>query len=114
MFRAAPTEEANPKGAEELKTEPCSSICQRLFPSQSQQPNLRVVLDACAKSNGVALNDCLYLGPLLAENMFDVYLSGDPRTKGTSYGGYGDYPLKTVEVHPSAWFNCEVTVYVDQ
>ena len=30
--------------------------------------------DASAKSDGVALNDCLYSGPPLAENIFDVLL----------------------------------------
>ena len=35
---------------------------------------LRVVYDASAKSDGVALNDCLYAGPPLAENIFDVLL----------------------------------------
>ena len=31
--------------------------------------------DASTKSDGVALNDCLYAGPLLAENIFDVLFS---------------------------------------
>ena len=35
---------------------------------------LRVVYDASAKSDGVALNDCVYSGPPLAENIFDVLL----------------------------------------
>ena len=35
---------------------------------------LRVVYDASARSNGAALNDCLYTGPLLAENIFDILL----------------------------------------
>ena len=35
---------------------------------------LTVVYDASAKSDGVALNDCLYAGPPLAENIFDVLL----------------------------------------
>ena len=35
---------------------------------------LRVVYDASAKSEGVAVNDCLYAGPPLAENIFDVLL----------------------------------------
>ncbi|XP_068712813.1 uncharacterized protein [Montipora foliosa] len=35
---------------------------------------LRVVYDASAKSDGVALNDCVYTGPPLAENIFDVLL----------------------------------------
>ena len=35
---------------------------------------LRVFYDASAKSDGVALYDCLYAGPPLAENIFDVLL----------------------------------------
>ena len=35
---------------------------------------LRVVYDASARSNGAALNDCLYTGPPLAENIFDILL----------------------------------------
>ena len=35
---------------------------------------LRVVYDASAKSNGTALNDCLYTGPPLTENIFDILL----------------------------------------
>ena len=35
---------------------------------------LRVVYDASAKSDGVALNDCLYTGPSLAGNIFDVLM----------------------------------------
>ena len=35
---------------------------------------LRVVYDASAKPDGVALNDCLYTGPPLAKNIFDVLL----------------------------------------
>ena len=35
---------------------------------------LRIVYDASAKSDGVALNDCVYTGPPLAENIFDVLL----------------------------------------
>ena len=35
---------------------------------------LRIVYDASAKSDGVALNDCVYTGPPFAENIFDVLL----------------------------------------
>ena len=35
---------------------------------------LRVVYDASAKSDGVALNDCVYTGPPLGESIFDVLL----------------------------------------
>ena len=35
---------------------------------------LRVVYDASARSYGAALNDCLYTGPPLAENIFDILL----------------------------------------
>ena len=35
---------------------------------------LRVVYDASARSNGAALNDCLYTRPPLAENIFDILL----------------------------------------
>ena len=35
---------------------------------------LRVVYDASARSDGVALNDCVYTGPPLTENIFDVLL----------------------------------------
>ena len=35
---------------------------------------LRVVYDAPTKSDGVVLNDCVYTGPPLAENIFDVLL----------------------------------------
>ena len=35
---------------------------------------LRVAYNASAKSDGVALNDCMYTGPPLAENIFDVLL----------------------------------------
>ena len=35
---------------------------------------LRVVYDASARSGGPALNDCLYTGPPLAENIFDILL----------------------------------------
>ena len=35
---------------------------------------LRVVYDASARSDGPALNDCLYAGPPLAENIFDILL----------------------------------------
>lgn len=35
---------------------------------------LRVVYDASARSNGAALNACLYTGPPLAENIFDILL----------------------------------------
>ena len=35
---------------------------------------LRVVYDASARSNSVALNDCLYTGPPLKENIFDELL----------------------------------------
>ena len=35
---------------------------------------LQVVYNASAKSDGVALNDCLYTGPPLAENIFDALL----------------------------------------
>ena len=35
---------------------------------------LRVVYDASARSDGPALNDCLYTGPPLAENIFDILL----------------------------------------
>ena len=35
---------------------------------------LRVVYDASARSNGGALNDCLYTVPPLAENVFDILL----------------------------------------
>ena len=33
---------------------------------------LKVVYDASARSNGAALKDCLYSGPPLAENIFDI------------------------------------------
>ena len=35
---------------------------------------LRVVYDASARSDGPALNDCLYAGPPLAEKIFDILL----------------------------------------
>ena len=35
---------------------------------------LRVVYDASARSNGAALNNCLYTRPPLAENIFDILL----------------------------------------
>ena len=35
---------------------------------------LRVVYDASARSDGPALNDCLYTGPPLVENIFDILL----------------------------------------
>ena len=35
---------------------------------------LRVVYDASARSDGAALNDCLYTGPPLVENIFDILL----------------------------------------
>jgi len=35
---------------------------------------LRVVYDASARCNGAALSDCLYTGPPLAENIFDILL----------------------------------------
>lgn len=35
---------------------------------------LRVVYDASTRSNGAALNDCLYIRPPLAENIFDILL----------------------------------------
>lgn len=46
---------------------------------------LRVVYDASAKSDGVALSDCVCTGPPLAENIFDILLSGCGR--GVSDGG---------------------------
>ena len=42
---------------------------------------LRVVYDASARSNGAALNDCLYTGPALAENILDILL----RFQNSSY-----------------------------
>ena len=35
---------------------------------------LRVVYDASTRYDGPALNDCLYTGPPLAENIFDILL----------------------------------------
>ena len=36
---------------------------------------LRIVYDSSTKSDCVAFNDCLYAGPPLAENIFDVLLT---------------------------------------
>ena len=33
-----------------------------------------IVYDASARSIGTALHDCLYTGPPLAENIFDIFL----------------------------------------
>ena len=44
---------------------------------------LRVVYDASAKSDGVALKDCVYTGPPLAENIF-VTLFGKSRLNENS------------------------------
>jgi len=49
---------------------PCHAVIRR----DKSTTKLRVVYDASARSNGVALNDCLYIGPPLAENIFDVLL----------------------------------------
>ena len=35
---------------------------------------MRVVYDASAKDNGPSLNDCLYTGPALAQNILDILL----------------------------------------
>ena len=35
---------------------------------------LRVVYDASSKSNGISLNSCLYTGPSLSQNIFDILI----------------------------------------
>ena len=35
---------------------------------------MRIVYDASAKDNGPSLNDCLYTGPALAQNILDILL----------------------------------------
>ena len=35
---------------------------------------MRIVYDASAKENGPSLNDCLYTGPALAQNILDILL----------------------------------------
>ena len=47
---------------------------------------LTVVYDASARSNGAALNYCLYTGPPLAENIFDILL----RFRASRIGLTGD------------------------
>ena len=35
---------------------------------------MRVVYDASSKTNGVSLNSCLYTGPSLSKNIFDILI----------------------------------------
>ena len=47
---------------------------------------LRVVFDASARSSGPSLNDCLYVGPSLTQNIFDIIL----RFRAHRYGFAAD------------------------
>ena len=48
--------------------------------TDKQTMKLRIVYDASAKVNGLSLNECLYTGPSLGQNIFDISVGSDFKT----------------------------------